>query len=1104
MVRGNLLAGVSDTLRPSSRPPTKLLTPTAPQVLFKRKPVQFLPVPELDDDNQEIWYIPQTGEVFVTYEDYLNRMDFYKQKRFICTISGHSGLTFFDALESELAGAAEVNQAFPEALKGPILRRVQFQTVSRIDTLVDQVYDEFKNDYYPGEAVTVYVVGGERLKGVVRDKMRFGSKVLPDGTQTPNFSRYFVSLDERPDEEAMVCEPNIFRDRKVFTKAVLRSFIKNTVTREAWNGAPWLVKNDVAEKYHIDTRIPAHLRYDNKLLERKQIQLQKKASHSDLTPQDSPGPVSPTGFRLPELKPAPKSHKSKAQQALQAQQHAIKGKHSTFGGHEPGSFMHLPLPGNSLQQFPMSYRDQPPEPIVHQREPTPPPPPPKYPIEDLQVESRGLVRPQLKYMCRDTPVEVGPESKSPFSEKILMKSIGPLLETWDTLNVYCEIFKLDSFTFDDYVEAMLVASVDSPVQLFDEIHCAVLKILVTSEADGGKVQIQLPELDDEDEEEDEEEEEEGSAEPTPEPEPQPTGRATRRSLAKAEAERLAAEAAAAEKEMQEAEDAPKHQAEELLHDYDWIEQLSKREFKDGGWEMILVGLLHQLSKNERLSAACEELLQQLVPTDIEPSQETVRQQYSALDINYRVQALQIICMLTSETRAIRGYMEDCSETMTGYRKEKIEWQRKRKQLIEDLKQLNDQRKILLPDNLPPSPPLEPAKTNGDVKMSDVEDLPANTSDEVADSDDDGAVRKLRRANDRAAERKRKAELEQERKEKAEAAAKVPKQSKQFQRVLKDIQKKEEEIAECEREIAVIDNDLREADCPRTRVLGKDRFWNRYYWFERNGMPYGGLPDSSTASADYANGCLWVQGPDEIEREGYIDMSPEYQDEYVAKFNTTVPERKKREEGATSVYNACQWGYYSEPEDVDALLGWLEPRGVNELKLRKELVNYRDKIAKNMENRKAYLAEAEEQQKKEREEAAKAAAATPAPTPTPAPPTTTTTTSTNPPSKRMTTRGRGVTTISAPPLEPSPEPPAPPAPIAPVVVAAPTSYRCMAWENTMALEDIGHLHSLQPPPARSRKMTKKKEAAEKAAAEREKAEEKEVMVTRGKKGRQGGR
>jgi hypothetical protein len=32
-----------------------------------------------------------------------------------------------------------------------------------------------------------------------------------------------------------------------------------------------------------------------------------------------------------------------------------------------------------------------------------------------------------------------------------------------------------------------------------------------------------------------------------------------------------------------------------------------------------------------------------------------------------------------ETKAVRGYMEDCSETMTKYRKDRVEWQRQRKQ-----------------------------------------------------------------------------------------------------------------------------------------------------------------------------------------------------------------------------------------------------------------------------------------------------------------------------------------------------------------------------------------------------------------------------------------
>jgi hypothetical protein len=346
--------------------------------------------------------------------------------------------------------------------------------------------------------------------------------------------------------------------------------------------------------------------------------------------------------------------------------------------------------------------------------------------------------------------------------------------------------------------------------------------------------------------------------------------------------------------------------------------------------------------------------------------------------------------------------------------------------VEELRQLNDQRKILLPDNLPPSPPQEPSKQEEGVNAMDLSDSPAASFDTT--DEDVPSRRTLRRADIRAAERKRARERELQRKEEAEAAAKLPKQSKQFLKVLKDIQKKEDFIKKCEDEIGVIDNDLREADCPRTRVLGKDRFWNRYYWFERNGMPYGGLPDSSTAEADYANGCIWVQGPDDMEREGYIDLVPEYQNEYRAKFDMTVPQRKKKEEGATSIFHARQWGFFSEPQDIDDLLSWLDPRGFNELKLRKEIVNFKDKIVKNMENRKRYLGSAtEEEEEKEKEKEKKEG------------------------QKRMSTRTRNQQT---------PEPP---------------HYRCLSWENTMALEDLGHLHSEPPPPPRVRKQGRKREA-----------------------------
>lgn len=537
------------------------------------------------------------------------------------------------------------------------------------------IYDEFKADYYPGELVTIQLMTGERLTGIVRDKARLGSKVLPDGTLTQPYSRYSTSIDGRPDEEAVVDSEHIFRDRKIFTKSVLRSFIKKTVTREAWNGAPWLVKHDVAAQYHIDTRVPPHLRYDNKLLERKQQQAQKRALQPTNGLHDVNGTFHSVGpARLPELKPAPKSHKM----------HRIH-QHDHLGAQvrrSPNMFLdqnHGPLPsvpGDSPFHFPVPFRQNAAAPVAFtQPEPPPPPPPqPKYPVEDLQLPPRDdYVRPPLKFLCNDLPE--GVVNSGAQSEKIQMKSIGPLLETWDTLNVYCEIFKLDSFTFDDFIQALEVTNKRTPCQLFTEIHCAVLKQIVSSEADGGKLLVNLPDLDDE-----EEDTEEESTLQTPEPEPEPklTGRATRSSLAKLEAERLRAEAEAAERE-KTPEATVKHRASELLVDFNWIEELKMRNFQDGGWEMIMVGLLHQLSKNPRQTAACDELLAELVPPDEEPSLELVCDQYSSLDLNLRISALQIICMLTMETKAVRGYMEDCAEVMTRYRKEKIDLQRERKQ-----------------------------------------------------------------------------------------------------------------------------------------------------------------------------------------------------------------------------------------------------------------------------------------------------------------------------------------------------------------------------------------------------------------------------------------
>ncbi|KAL8999079.1 MAG: hypothetical protein Q9169_001967 [Polycauliona sp. 2 TL-2023] len=987
-------------------------------VLYKRKPVALVSRPSNLQDDQEVWIFEQTGEVFTTYQSYLQRGDFYRQKRFSCEITGHSALTFFDAFQSESDASGAVEDAFPDALKEPILRKVQFSTVSRLDHLVDHIYEDFKKDYYPKESIVVTFDDGSRSSGILREKTKLPELLRPDGSIERTASiRYRVCLNNPSDKEIVVESKDLVRERKTFTKQRLRSFLKKTVEHESWIGAPWCVKPEIANAYSIDCNVPTHLTYEHQMAQRKANSMLKK--------NDFDGQLLNFSTGLPQLKPKGQKHKRGSQDATR-----LNEEYQRAQAANPG-FSKIPtqqqveqflIGPNGINGFShIAVKSQPKQP--------PPPPPLKYPIEDLELPPirNKAPRPALKFLSIDPAYPHFRVERS--STKVLMHSVGPLLETWDTLNVYCEVFQLDSFTFDDYVEALQLTHDIYKCRLISEIHCAVLKKLVNDVYDkNGQVQIALPEANSSKSEESSVADASSLPSPTPEPEVRSSRRTTRSSLAKSEAVDL-------EAEIPSSVEAKVHCAAEMEHStraYDWKTRLRKRDFGQGSWVYIIVGLLYQLSNDPRRKKTCDAILSKLAPPDQEGSIQTAISQYPLIDVNTRVKILGILCMLSLETKAIRMYMEECNNNMTDFRKERIDMQRKRRAAMEDLQSLHEQRKALQPKSRTASPIPELEGLN-DSKMT------IGTEDEVEiEEDEDAAMdtaeeekphqgRSLRRANDRAAQRKRRAEEERLRKARlqAEKAKKPSKQEKQYEKIVKKIEEAKDQIKEYEEEVMVLENDLRESDCPRTRVLGKDRFWNRYYWFERNAMPYAGLPDSSTAFAGYANGCLWVQGPDDMERYGFIELCDSENQQYFNAFKMRVPQRKMIEEGETHVFNARQWGYLDEPDELDKLIAWLDTHGVREVKLRKELQVQRDRISKYMVQRKEFLAMSEEKQPEAEE-----------------------------PSSRMSTRTK---TYTGP---------------------APT-LRCFAWTNLTAERELGHLHSEPKPPTNNRKQGK---SAKKAVEE----------------------
>ena len=527
---------------------------------------------------------------------------------------------------------------------------------------------EFKNDFYPGERVTVILDNGDRWTGVIREKTKFPALHNLDGTlHRKSFSRYFVTLTENEESEALVDDDHVMRERKHFTKQMVRSFLKNTLQREAWAGAPWLVKELYAHQYRISTLVPDYLRYDHQVAQRKANNISKKG------PFD--GPI--LNFfggqnRLPELKP--KSHKSKhSQQDTRSRQDQFLDYQRTMPNDGVVQFPRGTLPSVSEAQFLQFINPTPAFPAIAAKGvPKPPPPPPvKYPIEDLELPPVRDVprRPAMAYLSEELPVGVGSEVSSGLGSGILMESVGPILETWDTLNVYCEVFLIDSFTFDDYVEALQLTSEAVPCELLAEIHCAVLKRIINDEKDlNGQIQVVLPVAPHGDSEDDDSTLD-GSTKVSPEP---ANKRTTRSSIAKSEAAELKAAAT---------QEAKQHRAAEIdqsTKGYDWRSRLRKRDLKNGKWIVVIVGLLNLLAVNPRLRKDCDQILAKLAPLDMDPTEDTAVSQYACLDVNLRVKILQMLCMLSLETPAIRGYMEDCTSQMTQFRKEKIDQQRLRK------------------------------------------------------------------------------------------------------------------------------------------------------------------------------------------------------------------------------------------------------------------------------------------------------------------------------------------------------------------------------------------------------------------------------------------
>lgn len=835
-------------------------------VLFKRKPIEYVTKPLPEDDTTDVWLIPHTKEWFTTYDGYLERLDFYRKRQFVCEITGNSQLTYFEAMELETREIEALERNFPDALREHILRFLQFNRITRLDLLIDKVYLEFKHDYFPGELVYLKVKGLAALdakrRAVVLEKVQIGGDVP--------VTRYLVRRlqDNVPTQ---VTAENILRERNQFTKWLIKTFIKLTVSRSSRVGAPWVVKDYYAKKYRIPQTYPEDL------LQYAEDHAEEPVAKKKLHKKKDP---------LEQVATAPLARK-------------------------------LPRPADMVLQ------------------------------EDTVLDPMAEPRPRGKRF------------------QLGNIDLSETLRIWLFINIFHLALHLDAITFDDFVIALRWSLPQfkefGNCVLLDELFCALLGAIISNEDRKNKgLLVTIPEIENDDDNDENMDEDNDEEDNEPEENGTENGKANGSKTTKkangtahddhdddddVEIQREVVDIAASSEVEEEEEDdeedvevttrtgrkrgrppknsprknlrvtpsspsptptpAPEATTDDDNDDVDhyaframntkgqWYDKIHKRQFRDGQWQCGVIGVLSEVKDLPQYADVCLEVFHKLAPKlEGTPTPSRVLERwYRDVDPGLRVKILAIFIDLLCTGQVVRARLEFCSEEGTLLRRQRIDVTKETKALLEEASKVWDQlvAKVPRPD-----------------KFSH---LPTNI---------------------------------------LEAEEELAKTDKEFAGLLKQRQEMFAKVKQLRATKHSLEKRIMELDCQRAEILGKDRFYNRYWWFENSAATadQDDPEDKDDVGHDdefleetYLMGTLWVQGPSQGDLEKYGGVLASV----------------KGEGNTDDLVDGNLWEYYDDPEDIARLLKWLNSLGYREHQLKRELALIAEQLRAAMTARKLALA-----------------------------------------------------------------------------------------------------------------------------------------------------
>ncbi|KND02885.1 uncharacterized protein SPPG_01966 [Spizellomyces punctatus DAOM BR117] len=995
--------------------------------LHKRKPVEILPLPTLPEgDGEEVWQVRTTGEIFQNYEDYVARYNFLRKKQFACAKTGRSNLTYEDALISEQEATRRVEENFPEVWRRPAMEIIHY-SMEKLNSLVDHLYDFFKDRIFVGEYIYIDVEGTLALAKVleeirnVRDGNGFvytnganDKGVDVEGNDKSGY-RYRVnlvddqyellSMEDMDGDLAVEYElpaSQLKRDRQILSKQNFKKFIRDVATKDMWVGAPWTVRSEFLKRYSVPDTPPPAVR---ELLDER---------HRKLTGDTKPVHKKKAADNGGTDKGSPRKGKQRANDDSELDDD-LKKK------------------GRSRKSSTSKRGETPPKSKAK---------PLRFPMEDLEL---------LKLAPRPKSLGIPdrPEPSRDFGE-IPEHLTTALMEVWTFLAVYGKPLQLYPFTLDEFIKSLSHQAAHPRAVLIHEAFGSLLAVACqewSNKLDASATHvIPIPDF--------------ASIDPT---------KATPGELFLLDKREAVEQYKAVYQALTDDEKAAldqwwKWEPGRWSTGYESQKVNAYGSGKQGpgagrlkAWEIVLAGVVRdwlQLERFPRKWAIVSHLLgglrQQEDQVDVTDEQDDIAMEEEDIDINGSATpernvtpmetdndeedvprpfglrkrrrkddedddfvfdkkeeqgstrskrrarqpvdtipangsrsktraaakakadaalAFDRLCQSTEsgflslscndrlellsflvrdcvgQSSLIRGYVDECIEKSFELKKEKREIAKERKDLLIMRAEFESRDRGDSPLNDGENGVVASAligASEGQEVIDDAGNSSSNSSDEesprASRSRHTSRVQKLREEQARREEEDRRRRQEYEQMRRHSRARQKEQRARAEER--KKIEEQERVLAR--RELTV-DYQLRVLTAAsRLKPLGRDRYWNRYWWFDPS------LGSSFETDANNAKSKTRARGGQA--QSGQLDwVSGRLFVEDVGLEPRTILQDDEQDVVKQGLTHGV-WGFYSEPHQIEQLLTWLDPRGVRELSLKTTVERLAEHITAGMQRR----------------------------------------------------------------------------------------------------------------------------------------------------------